>query len=135
MALENPKSVVEKGYDQIAPQYFAWATPRPTTTRAAYIDKLVGVLPAGAKVLELGCGAGVPSTQALIKHGFDVTGVDISASQIALAKAHIPEATLIQSDMMALAFEPGSFDAVVAFYSIFHLPKEEQGEMIGKIKA
>ena len=35
---------------------------------------------------------------------------------------------------MSLAFEPDSFDAVVAFYSIFHLPKEEQGMMIRQIR-
>jgi hypothetical protein len=35
--------------------------------------------------------------------------------------------------MLKLEFAPESFDAVLAFYSIFHLPKEEQGEMIKKI--
>lgn len=34
---------------------------------------------------------------------------------------------------MSLSFPAQSFDAVVAFYSIFHLPKEEQGIMIRKI--
>lgn len=134
MTITDPKSVVEKGYDQVAPQYFAWATPRPTTTRAAYLDTLIALLPPGAKVLELGCGAGVPSTQTLVKAGVKVTGVDISAAQIDLAKEHIPEATLIHGDMNSLTFDEGSFDAVVAFYSIFHLPKDEQGAMIGKIE-
>ncbi|KAF9042819.1 S-adenosyl-L-methionine-dependent methyltransferase [Hymenopellis radicata] len=132
--IADPKGVVEKGYDQIASQYLAWSSPRPTTTRAAYIEKLIALLPPGAKVLELGCGAGVPSTQTLIKAGLAVTGVDISASQLALAKEHIPQATLVHGDMMSLTFEPESFDAVVAFYSIFHLPRDEQGMMVGKIK-
>ncbi|KAF8904586.1 type 11 methyltransferase [Mucidula mucida] len=132
--LADPKGVVEKGYDQIAPQYLAWSSRRPTTTRAAYIEKLIRLLPKGAKVLELGCGAGVPSTQALVEAGLAVTGVDISASQLTLAKEHVPQATLVHGDMMSLSFEPESFDAVVAFYSIFHLPRDEQGAMLGKIK-
>lgn len=129
----NFKTVVEHGYDAVAPAYFAWSAPRPTTTRLHYINKLLGVLGPGNEVLELGCGAGVPSTQALVKHGLKVTGVDISSAQIALAHEHVPQATLIHGDMMSLSFKPGSFDAVVAFYSIFHLPKEEQGTMIGRI--
>ncbi|KAJ7146470.1 S-adenosyl-L-methionine-dependent methyltransferase [Mycena epipterygia] len=132
--LENPKSHVEHGYDTIADQYLAWSAPRPTTTRMGYIAELIKKLPTGADVLELGCGAGVPSTQVLVDNGLNVTGNDISAAQIALAREHVPKATLIQGDMLTLDFAPASFDAVLAFYSIFHLPKEEQALMIEKIR-
>ncbi|KAJ7612233.1 S-adenosyl-L-methionine-dependent methyltransferase [Roridomyces roridus] len=132
--LENPKAHIEKGYDLIADKYLAWSSKRPTTTRMAYIADLITKLPSGASVLELGCGAGVPATQTLISHGLKVTGNDISASQIALARQHIPEATLIQGDMLALSFPPETFDAVLGFYSIFHLPKDEQGRLVEKIK-
>ena len=127
------KALVEHGYDTIAPAYLAWSAPRPTSTRLAHLTKLLALLPPGARVLELGCGAGVPSTQALVAHGLDVTAVDISAAQIALARAHVPQATLVHADMAALAFAPASFDAVVAFYSLFHLPGDEQGPMIARI--
>jgi SAM-dependent methyltransferase len=131
---ESTKIIVKEGYDAIAPAYLAWSAPRPTTTRMNYINRLFSLLTPGARVLELGCGAGVPCTQAFVKQGFDVTGVDISAAQIALAHQHVPEATLIQADMMSLSFKPETFDAIVAFYSIFHLPKEEQGAMIRQIE-
>ncbi|KAJ7649339.1 S-adenosyl-L-methionine-dependent methyltransferase [Mycena polygramma] len=133
-APENPKSHVEHGYDIVADKYLAWSGPRPTTTRMAYIADLVKKLPAGANVLELGCGAGVPATQVLIEHGLNVTGNDISAAQIALARQHIPKATLVQGDMLTLDFPQKSFHAVLGFYSIFHLPKEEQALMIEKIR-
>ncbi|KIJ55193.1 hypothetical protein M422DRAFT_774280 [Sphaerobolus stellatus SS14] len=129
----NVKTIVEQGYDAIAPAYLAWSAPRPTTTRMAYIDKLSGVLQPGAAVLELGCGAGVPGTQKLVSYGLKVTGVDISAAQVALGREHVPEATFIQGDMMALDFEAGQFDAIVAFYSVFHLPKEEHGSMLQRM--
>src|SRR5271170_573154 len=130
----DPKKLIEYGYDQIAPAYLAWSAPRPTTARLSYLNKLLTYLPSGANVLELGCGAGVPCTQSLISHGIKVTGVDISAAQIALAQEYVPQATLIHADMMALSFPPSTFDAVVAFYSIFHLPREEQRTMIGRIQ-
>ncbi|KIM92155.1 hypothetical protein PILCRDRAFT_39524, partial [Piloderma croceum F 1598] len=127
------KSLVEHGYNAIAPAYLAWYVPRPSTTRLRYLHKLLTLLTPGERVLELGCGAGVPCTQALINHGLNVTGVDISSAQIALAREHVPQATLVHADMMSLSFEPGTFDAIVAFYSFFHLPQEEQEMMVGKI--
>ncbi|KAJ7135316.1 S-adenosyl-L-methionine-dependent methyltransferase [Mycena filopes] len=133
-SLENPKLHVEQGYDLVANEYLAWSSARPTTTRMAHIAALLKKLPAGADVLELGCGAGVPATQVLVEHGLNVTGNDISAAQVALARQHVPKATFVQGDMLALDFPPASLDAVLAFYSIFHLPKEEQGLMVEKIR-
>jgi ubiquinone/menaquinone biosynthesis C-methylase UbiE len=130
----NTKSVIQQGYDKVAPEYLAWSAPRPTTTRQSYLERLFFLLPVGARVLELGCGAGVPSTQLLLSHGMNVTGVDISSAQIELAKLHVPEATLIHADMMDLSFPGETYDAVVAFYSIFHLPREEQGIMVQRIQ-
>ncbi|KAJ7691602.1 S-adenosyl-L-methionine-dependent methyltransferase [Mycena rosella] len=112
--LENPKSHVERGYDIVADQYLAWTSPRQTPVRTGLVTDLLKNLPAGADVLELGCGAGVPCTQVLVDHGLI--------------------ATLIHGDMLTLDFAQASFDAVLAFYSIFHLPKEEQVLMIAKIK-
>ena len=148
------KQIIARGYDTIAPRYLAWAGPRPTTTRAAYVAQLLDLLPPGASILELGCGAGVPTTQTIAAHPkrFRVTGVDISAAQVALAREHVtvPEderaedeeraretgrgrVAFVQGDMAEVEYEEGSFDAVLAFYSLFHLPREEQPGMIGRM--
>ncbi|KAJ5974071.1 hypothetical protein N7481_011281 [Penicillium waksmanii] len=87
-------------------------------------------------ILELGCGAGVPCTQVLASRAdLQITANDISDSQIALAKTRLPSesVTLIQGDMMALEFDNAHFDAVLAMYSIIHLPREEQKEILQKI--
>ena len=130
------KQLVESGYDRIAQRYLefaqrnlAWEKP---SARMEYLHKLLERLPAQAQLLELGCGAGVPCTQLIAQHGH-VTGIDISAAQVALAKQHIPDATLIQADMMTLTFPLASFDAIVAFYSIIHLPRPEQAVLIERL--
>ena len=46
--------------------------------------------------------------------GRRVTGVDLSARQLELARANVPEATFIQADMTTLDLPPASLDAVVA---------------------
>jgi SAM-dependent methyltransferase len=84
-------------------------------------------------VLELGCGAGIPMTAAMAE-GRDVTGVDISARQIELARENVPAATFVHSDMTALAFQAASFDAVVAFYSLTHVPRDDVPPLLARIR-
>ncbi len=83
-------------------------------------------------MLDLGCGAGAPITRALAEQ-FAVTGVDVSAGQLALARKQAPGATFLQGDMMSCDFPAESFDAVVSFYAIFHLPREEHEPLLRKI--
>jgi len=59
--------------------------------------------------------------------------VDISSEQIRRARRNIPEGTFIQGDIMSVNFLPASFDAAVAFYSIFHLPREEHPDLFRQI--
>lgn len=128
----EPKRVVEQGYDRIADQHLAWAQTVRSAERARYTAVLLDKLTPGASVLELGCGAGVPTTRELAQR-FRVTGVDISAQQVALARQHVPEADFIQADMTQIDFPPARFDGVAAFYSIIHVPRDEQPELLLKI--
>jgi ubiquinone/menaquinone biosynthesis C-methylase UbiE len=130
----DPKEVVAAGYDAIAERYTAWAGTVRVAEREKYTRLLLDRLPEGTQVLELGCGAGIPTTQRLAER-FAVTGVDISARQIALARAHVPTATFAQADMTALTFPPASFAAVTAFYAITHVPREEHTVLFAKIAA
>jgi SAM-dependent methyltransferase len=120
------KQLIEQSYNLIAPRYLAWTSSTPSP-REEYTNKLLSLLSTSPrpKILELGCGAGIPCTQYLAQHA-TVTANDISSAQLALAAQNAPSAVLIHSDMMSLSFPPNSFDAVVAFYSIIHLPRDEQ---------
>jgi 2-polyprenyl-3-methyl-5-hydroxy-6-metoxy-1,4-benzoquinol methylase len=84
-------------------------------------------------VLDLGCGAGVPVTRWLAGMGFIVTGVDVSARQLGLARHNVPRGTFIKADMVEVAFEPESFDAVVAFHSIIHVSRTEHPALMRRI--
>ncbi|KAF9440266.1 S-adenosyl-L-methionine-dependent methyltransferase, partial [Macrolepiota fuliginosa MF-IS2] len=132
---ENLISIVRQGYDVCAPKYLAWQSTRDVPKPAEYLSKLFTYLAPGASVLELGCGPGVVYTQQLANHelGLKVTAVDISASQIALARERLPESDRVEfvhADMTKLGYPEGRFDAIVALYSFFHLPGAEQGPMV-----
>ena len=129
----DPKQIVADGYDSIAQQHEKWASSVRIEERARYTAVLLEKLPGGADILELGCGSGIPTTQQLAAK-FAVTGVDISAKQVELAQQKVPTAKFIHSDMIQLDFLEGSFDAIAAFYSMIHVPRQEQAALLCKIR-
>ncbi|MGH2616175.1 MAG: class I SAM-dependent methyltransferase [Thermomicrobiales bacterium] len=130
--MDDPKQLVARSYDRIAERYAAWTGAVWDGDRAHYGSLLFDRLPEGATLLDLGCGPGVPTTRELARR-FAVTGVDVSGRNIALAREHVPQATFLQADMAALDFPAGSFDAVVAFYSLIHLPRDEHAALLRAI--
>jgi SAM-dependent methyltransferase len=129
--VRNPKEIVARGYDAIALRYAEWAGA-VVSPALDWLRELDSRLPDGADVLELGCGRGVPGTRELARR-HRVTGVDISAVQIELARHHVPEASFVRADAIELDIAPGSLDAVVALYFFGHVPVDEQRELVGRI--
>jgi len=133
---DNLKTLVQQSYDEIAQHYLDWSAEHESP-RIPQVQKLLAKIPnpRDADVLELGCGAGIPGTELLSRNFRTVIANDISGAQIDLAKRNIKSgnAQFIAGDMMKLTFEPSHFDAIIAFYSIIHLPKLEQLEMFKQI--
>jgi SAM-dependent methyltransferase len=115
--------LVGRCYDAIGERFAEWRDRIVGDPRREWEEELVSRVPAGARVLELGCGAGVPDTQRLAAR-FRVTGVDVSAKQVRRARLAVPQAEFVQADFTALELPPGSFDAVVSFYAFNHVPRE-----------
>jgi SAM-dependent methyltransferase len=90
---------------------------------------LIAELPAGSRVLDLGCGTGLPSARQFTDAGMRVTGVDLSAGMLARARANVPEAEFLQADIADLVeggpLALGSFAAVAAFFTLLMLPRAE----------
>ena len=127
----EPKEIVARGYDAIALRYAEWAG-QVDSPAMEWVRDFDTRLDDGADVLELGCGRGVPATRELARR-HRVTGVDISAVQIELARHHVPEASFIHADAMDLEVAPASFDAIAALFVFGHVPIEEQSGLIARI--
>jgi len=114
---------VARGYDEIADRFAEWAAQIEDDPRRRFREELSARLRDGARVLELGCGAGGSDTAALAQR-FRVTGVDISREQVRRARRNVPSAEFIQADMTELELPRESFDSVAAFYSFNHVPRD-----------
>lgn len=83
---------------------------------------LVGSAPeplAGRRVLDLGAGTGVAS-EVLTRLGARPLGVDLAVEMLAHRREQRPPGTA--GDAQALPFRDGAFDAVVAAFSLNHVP-------------
>lgn len=86
---------------------------------------LIERLPAGSRVLDVGCGTGTPTARRLVDAGHDVTGIDISDGMLAIARRDVPEAKFVHLDATELDGSLGDFSAIVAFFSLLMLPRAE----------
>jgi SAM-dependent methyltransferase len=131
VGIDNPKELVRRGYDALSLRYDqAYGAE---TKYQSWIRELSGRIPGGGTVLDLGCGSGVPVARALSAAGHYVTGVDISDVQIRRARELVPQAEFIRADATAVDFAPASFNAVVSFYALIHIPLDEQLPLLRKV--
>lgn len=114
--------MVMNGYNTIANDYY---THRDLNKFNEELEKISTLLPGGGRVLDVGCGAGIPTAKYLIKKGLKVTGIDISDKMLEMAKKNVPEGEFINKDMLHIDFSDNSFDGIISVYALFHVPKEE----------
>lgn len=130
----SPKDIVRQGYDKVSHAYRADDFDLEGTGYQQYLGWLMPRLADGARVLDLGCGNGVPVARTLAER-FQVTGIDLSPVQVERARALVPGAEFRVADMSSTGFPPEYFDAVVSFFAIIHVPVGEQVGLIGAIGA
>jgi SAM-dependent methyltransferase len=128
----DPKRVVREGYDRVSWAYRGDEADLEMSGYGHWLRRLARRVEPGARVLDLGCGNGIPVTKELAKR-HAATGVDLSPVQIERARALVPDATFVCADMTSVDFPEGAFDAVVAFYSIINVPVEEQPALFARV--
>lgn len=122
------KSEINKvGYDRMAKAYLA---SRDRLKSAKYVQQLIKLIPKKSLILDLGCGAGIPVDDILLKAGHSVIGIDISSEQIELARKNCRGGDFVVGDINELKEREYQVQAVVSFYTLFHMPRDQHLKML-----
>jgi ubiquinone/menaquinone biosynthesis C-methylase UbiE len=105
-------------YDVIADWY---ASERDDRTGVPEASALASSVSPGSRVLDVGCGNGIPITRVLLSAGHRIVGLDSSSAMLAQFKQNCPEAFAVRGIVESCPFGDGIFDAAVAWGVIFHL--------------
>ena len=103
---------------------------RTFTSRQARLTAFLALLPPGACILELGCGAG-GDTAEMLARGFDVRPTDGSPEMAEVASKRLGRTveTLLFHDLDAVE----AYDAVWANACLLHVPRPELADVLARI--
>lgn len=117
---------VAASYDQIAERWLDLST-----YGFAQIERAVAFVKHKGVALDVGCGTG-RCLDLLARHGFAPDGIDVSPAMIALAQDRHPEARLFHADVCRWGL-PRSYDLIVAWDSVWHVPLDRQEMVLTKL--
>jgi SAM-dependent methyltransferase len=132
--MSEPAAERANGYERVAAKLIAGRGHAPqTAVGVAQVRDWARQLPRGAAVLDLGCGPGVPITEALLGEGLQAFGVDASPTLVAAFRQRFPQTPIVCETVDESRFFGRTFDAVVAWGLVFLLPADEQRRLIGRV--
>ncbi|WOI60623.1 class I SAM-dependent methyltransferase [Streptomyces fradiae] len=99
----------------------------------AALDWLADRLPPGARVLDVGSGTGRPAAERLVRAGFDVTGIDVSAEMVRVARERVPGARFERADVRTFEPPAGGYDAVCAFFPLLVMDQPEVADSLTRM--
>lgn len=121
--IEQAKRATQAIYER---QARFWDEVRPASLyEKPWLDRFVRDLPPGGRLLDLGCGSGVPIAGHFLDQGFAVVGVDYAETMIALARQRYPAAEWHVGDIRDLEVM-GQFNGIYSWDGFFHLTADEQ---------
>jgi 2-polyprenyl-3-methyl-5-hydroxy-6-metoxy-1,4-benzoquinol methylase len=120
------------GYDDIAELFMS---ARDRTIGADVVRAWSARLARGARVLDVGCGFGVPITQVLVDEGFRVHAVDASPSMVRAFSQRLPEVPVECADAADCRMLEDAYHGIVAWGLIFLLPPAMQADVLTRLAA
>lgn len=117
-------------YDAVAAQVDA--DLRESTYGVSFLERAIAYCKTRGAALDVGCGSGGRMIEGLLSAGFQVTGIDVSRGMLDIAKARHPSVEFVHDDVTEWT-PPRSFDFVLAWDSIFHLPYASHTLVLAKL--
>jgi 2-polyprenyl-3-methyl-5-hydroxy-6-metoxy-1,4-benzoquinol methylase len=119
------------GYEAIARDFIAYR--RKSAIGVEAVRSWARTLVPKATILDLGCGNGIPITEALVKDGYTLYGIDASPTLIASYREHFPDLTVACEPVETSDYFNRKFDGVIAWGLMFLLSESVQAELIHRV--
>lgn len=118
------------GYEGVAASFINGRGRSVEGIGVSSVYKWVKTLPPNSKVLDLGCGTGLPITKVLVDAEMETYGIDASPSLVKSFRKNFPGIPVVcEAVEDSLLFEK-EFDAIIACGLLFLLPEEIQQKII-----
>lgn len=116
--------------DVYAQEAAKYATRDRKERADGFLDPFIAMMPAGAVVLDLGCGAGWAAA-VMQDRGFDVHALDATAEMAALAQQKLKRTVRVAS--FESVSEVELYDGIWASGALLHVPKTEMPALLIKL--
>ncbi|KIJ44125.1 hypothetical protein M422DRAFT_47603 [Sphaerobolus stellatus SS14] len=121
----------EETYNRSVTEWETHAVESINHVRDVLKDHVSPLLPPNAMILDVGCGPGEPAASYFSNLGHRITGLDFAQSVIDIARARVPNAEFIKTDI--LAWKPtGEYDLVLASHCMYNFPFEQIRSLVFK---
>ncbi len=94
-----------------------------------WLDHFLELLPEGASILDVGCGAGEPFIPYFLSRGVDVEGLDFAMTMLKIARSRFPQLTFHHMNMCRMQIGK-QYDGIIAWNSFFHLTRDSQRQAL-----
>ena len=122
------------GYEQVAAEFLARrGSARDIGIGVPEVRQWARTLPAGAAVLDLGCGPGLPLTAVLVAEGLAAYGVDAAPSFVQAFRRNLPHTPIACEAVQDSPFFGRTFDGVLAWGLLFLLSPAHQRQLLTRI--
>ena len=125
--------MMKADYDSIAEHWFNARKALPPKDCELF-ELFLHKLPTNSKILDLGCGHGIPVAKLISAQGHRIVGVDRSEKLLTFARNAMPEHEWILSDLESVDVN-SSYDGIIIWDSLFHLPRTEHLTLLRKASA
>jgi SAM-dependent methyltransferase len=123
------------GYEEISSDYISGRGQNRSGIGTSTVARWSQTLPAGASILDLGCGTGIPISQIFLDRGFNVYAVDASPTIVSAFRNNFPTVPVSCCAAEDSDFFTRQFDAVVAVGLLFLLDAGTQRKLIAKVSS
>ncbi len=126
---------LQASYDTVATEYVAriFDELKDKPLDRQLLDRFAARTRDTGPVCDLGCGPGHVARY-LHERGVDVFGVDLSAGMVERARELNPGIDFRQGNMLSLDAVDESWGAIVAFYSIIHVPRSDVPQALREMR-